>query len=249
MRNIIKTTLSIVIFASVMFYGCSKKDSTTPATTDNSGSTVSITVSDAAGALAAITSVSYTTVAGYTIPVTVNTATGVFFSTPGSSTYVDAGSITLNSNSLTKQSNNAYVYQNLTSPLTFPPVTWNVAGSGSVPSFNYTDDRPMPTFSGYDALPSTVTKASGVTIALGSAVLDADSVYVVLHDYSNKTLLKRVAGNAASVTFTATELSAFTTGNGMVQVAPWNLKSEDFSSKKFYFINETCYTKMGIAIN
>jgi phage I-like protein len=84
---------------------------------------------------------------------------------------------------------------------------------------------------------------------LGNAVSGADSVYVLLHDYNGKTLLKRASGNAASVTFSASEISTLNSGNGMLQVAPWNYKSEDFSDKKYYFVNETCYTKMGIPIN
>jgi hypothetical protein len=235
--------------ASLVLSGCSKTSTTpdTPSTTTASAPT--ITVSDGYGALAAVRSVSYTTVAGYTIPLEVNTAVAVFTTTPGGSTFVDGGTVSLNSKSLTKSSGNAYVYQNLTDPLSFSTLNWSVSGSSSVPAISYTDDRPIPDFSGFSTLPTTITRASGVTISLGSAISNADSVYVVVTDYSNHRIMKRLGGNASECAISSSELSSFVAGQGMVQVCPWNLKAEDINDKKFYFIIETAYTKQGITIN
>jgi len=248
MKRIFQTTFLCGMIAISLLSSC-KKSTDNPVTSTPTTSALSVTVGDGYGALAAVTSVSYSTIAGITIPINVNTAVAVFRNTSGSSTMVDGGTVTLNSKTLSKQSNNAYVYQNLTDMLTFPPVTWSVSGSGSVPAINYTDDKNMPSYSGYSTLPSSISRATDLTIDLSGMVSDADSVYCQVADNAKHYLLKRVAGNAGTAVFTASELSAFTAGTGLVQVAPWNYKQEDISGKTFYFINETCYTKVGITIN
>jgi hypothetical protein len=250
MKTHFKTTFLAVTAAALVFTGCSKTEDAIDNPTNNTTSSApSIKMSDGYGALVAVRSVSYTTVAGVTIPLEVNTAVAAFSSALGSSTFVDGGTVTLNSKGLTKSSNNAYVYQNLTDPLSFSTLNWSVSGSASVPAISYTDDRPIPDYSGFSTLPTTVTRSAGVTISLGSAISNADSVYVVLTDYSNHSILKRVAGSASECAFSASELSVFAAGQGMVQVCPWNYKSEDFSDKKFYFVIESAYTRQGITIN
>jgi hypothetical protein len=250
MKNMFKTIFFAGALASFVISGCDKAKEATPENPNNNTSTApTITMSDGYGVLAAVRSVSQTTVAGITVPVEVNTAVAAFSSSMGSSTFVDAGTVTLNSKGLTKSSNNAYTYQNLTDPLSFSTITWNVSGSGSVPAISYTDDRPIPGYSGFDALPSTVTRSAGVTISLGSAISNADSVYVIVTDYDNHMVLKRLAGGAAQCTVSAAELAGFTAGQGMLQVVPWNYKDEDFNDKKFYFVIESAYTKQGITID
>jgi hypothetical protein len=249
MKIIFRTTLIAGALTALILSGCDKAKDVVPETTTTSTAAPTITISDGYGALVAVRSVSYTTVAGITIPLEVNTAVAAFSTTMGSQTFTDGGTVTLNAKGLTKSSNNAYVYQNLMDPLSFSTLTWSVSGSSSVPAISYTDDRQIPDYSGFSTLPTTITKASGVTISLGSAVTNADSVYVVVTDYNNRSILKRLAGNAGECTISAAELSGFTAGQGMVQVCPWNLKSEDISSKKFYFIIESAFTKQGITIN
>ena len=249
MKQISYFTLIAGTVASLIISGCSKKTTTPDNPAAASASAPSITISDGFGALAAVRSVSYTTVAGLTIPLEINTAVAVFPTASGATTFNDGGTVTLNTKALTKSTNNTYSYQNLTNPLSFTQITWNVTGSSSVPAISYTDNKPIPDFSGFSTLPTAITRASGVTISLGNAITNADSVYVVVADFNSHSILKRLAGNAGQCDFSSAELSGFTAGQGMVQVCPWNLTSEDFSSKKFYFIIETAYTKQGITIN
>lgn len=241
-------------FAGMLAFALTSCDKSVDNPIDNNTSStpaaLSVSVNDGYGALAAVTSVSYTTVAGITLPVNVNTAVAVFRSSSGSSSFIDGGTVKLNTKSLSKQSNNSYVYQNLLDPVSFPPVTWDVSGSASVPAFTFTDDKPMPTFSGYSTLPSSVSRSADLTVSLSGMISDADSVYVHIAGSGSNSVLKRVAGNASQVVFTAAELSALgTSSTGIIQVAPWNYKQEDFNSKTFYFVNETCYSKIGISIN
>ena len=249
MKNLITSAFIACALVSLMISGCTKTSEVIPETTTPAATAPTITFSDGYGALAAVRSVSYTTIAGMTIPLEVNTAVAAFTTTMGGNTFVDGGTVTLNAKGLTKSTNNTYVYQNLTDPLTFSTLTWNVTGSTSVPAISYTDNRPIPDYSGFSTLPATITKTSGVTISLGSAVSDADSIYVTVTDYNNHTIFKRLGGNAGECVISSSELAAFTAGQGMVQVCPWNLKTEDISGKRFYFIIESAFTKQGITIN
>ncbi len=249
MNTLIRTILIAGASASLFLAGCDKTEEVIPENPTNTATSPTITISDGYGVLAAVRSVSYTTVAGITVPVEVNTAVAAFSASMGATTYTDAGTVTLNTKGLTKSTNNAYVYQNLTDPLSLSTVTWNVSGSSSVPAISYSDNRPLPDYSGFNSLPATVTKSAGLTISLGSAVSNADSVYIVLADYNNHSLIKRVAGNAAQCVITAAEMASFTAGQGMLQVVPWSYKPEDFNDKKYYFVLEAAYTKQGITIN
>lgn len=251
MKRINTVIFSMGIIATLLISGCSKTEDVLEEATTNTttATTPSITFGDGYGVLAAVKSVSYTTVAGYTVPVEVNTAVAAFPSTPNSTTFQDAGSVSINGNALTKSTNNTYVYQNLTNPLSLNEQSWSVSGSSTVPEIIYNENRPMPDYIGFESLPSTISKSGGVTVNLGAAVNNADSIYVIIADYNNGYILKRVGGNSASIVFTASDLSALASGQGMLQVCPWSYKEEDFNDRKFYFVNETVYTKIGITIN
>lgn len=250
MKQVLKITLFAGILATLIISACSKSsdsDSSTPAPTTSS--TPTPTFGDGWGMMAAVTSVSYQVVAGVTIPVIINTATAAFQASAGSTSYVDAGTVTLNSKALTKSTNNVYIYDKLTDPLDFTQVTWSVSGAGSVPAINYTDDKPIPDFSGYNSLPSTVDRSSNLIISLSGTLSDCDTVYVLISGSNGKFILKSLPGSASECKFSAAELSVLAAGTGLLQVAPWNYKSEDISSKKFYFVNEKAYTKTGVTIN
>jgi len=250
MNNLRKISLSALFSGLVILSGCSKSEETTPEPTNNTNNTsTTITISDGYGVLAAVRSVSLTTVAGYIVPVEVNTAVAAFSSGAGSSSFVDGGSVTINSKSLTKASNNSYYYQNLIDPLNFNSITWNVSGSGSVPAISYTDDKPIPQYADFSSLPSSISREAGLTVALGGSITGADSVYVLVTDYNGKQVLKRFGTEASQCSFSKSELSTLAAGQGMIQVVPWNYKAEDFADKKFYFVIESAYTRQGITIN
>jgi len=251
MKKASSLIFGIGITAILIITGCAKKEDVN---TDNPAApatvtTPSIAIKDSYGTLVAVRSVSYTMVGGFTIPVEVNTAVAAFPSAPGSTTLLDAGTVTINSKGLTKQNNNAYVYQNLTSPLDFSDIIWNVSGSGAIPAISYTDNKPIPDYSGYTDLPASLTRSAGLEINLAGKITGADSVYVIIADVNSKYLLRRLGGGASKCSFTPADLATLSAGTGMLQVVPWNYDKEDFSDKPFYFVIESVYTKSGVTIN
>lgn len=232
--------------AAMLFNGCTKDDTSN---SNSNSSTPTPSFGDGIGVMAAVTTVTYTTVMGTPFPTELNTAVAAFMSTPGSTTYVDAGNVSLNSAALKKYDNNTYLYDNVLSPISFSSIQWTVEGKNDVPAVNKTVTRGMPEFSDYSGLPSSVSKSAGFSVSLGSNVSNADSVYVVFSDMGDHYLIKRVKGNGASVTFSASDLADFKTGTALLQVAPWNYSSESISGKLFYFVNEAVVSKMDVTLN
>jgi hypothetical protein len=252
-----KITLNLIstisISAIMLLSSCSKKAEDAASNINNTTNTPSVTTptfADGYGTLAAVATTTYQLVSGMNIPVQLNLGVAAFYAS-GSGSMTDGGTVTINGKALTKQSNNSYVYQSLTDPLSFSgAISWNVSGSSSVPAISYSNDRPVPTYSDYTSLPSTVTRSAGFTVSLSGKVSGADSIYVVLIGSGSSVIIKHVGGAASGCVFSASDLSGMNaTSTGIIEVCPWNYKSEDFSSKKFYFVNEAAYVKTGVTIN
>lgn len=243
--------LKFAIFAlslSIFFLaGCEKDDDPAPDGNNNNGGEVN--AGDSFGTLVAIRSVTYANAGGNLIPFEFNTATAAFFEAAGSTTLVDAGAVQLNGKTLTKASNNAYTYDNALDPLGLDQVQWEVAGSGDVPAISQTVTKPIPAFTGYENLPASVNKAQGVTISLGASISDADSVLVsVVSVDDGEFAMRTVAGNAASITFSSEDLAGLSSGAGLLQVNPYNITTETISGKKYYFLNQSSYSKTDFII-
>ncbi|PKP02281.1 MAG: hypothetical protein CVU14_03750 [Bacteroidetes bacterium HGW-Bacteroidetes-9] len=242
--GIFSTFLSVALSVFILT-GCSKDDETPDTTTTT---TNEFSYDDSFGVFVAVKSISTQTVGGITIPVEVNTATAAFMESAGSSTLVDGGAVSINNKSLKKVQNNAYIYDDLLNPLDLSTITWTAAGNSNVPAINKTVNRGFPSFSGADALPASISKASGFSISLANKVSNADSVIIVVAS-NNKSAYKIVAGNAASVNFSSSDLSGVeASATGLVSVSPYNISTETISSKKYYFINESVYTKATVNI-
>lgn len=244
MNTINRILIAGILPAILLIGGCSKDEDVAP---DNNDANDYI-YSDAFGAMVAIKTVTYTEVIGTLIPTELNTATAVFVADAGGSSFSEAGEVKLNSKSLKMNSNKSYVYDNFLDPLSFTEVKWEIEGKGNVPAVSKTVNRPMPSFSGYNNLPEAISKTEGFTLTLGSQVSQADSTLVTVVS-GGKFAAKTVAGNAASIVFSASDLGDLPGGNGLLQVTPYNITTEDVSGKKYYFINQSTYSKSDVTIN
>ena len=245
MKTSAKFFVLFLALSASIFTGCSKDDDSPD---ENASTNNEFSFDDSFGVFVAVKSVSTQDVGGFSVPIEVNTATAAFFESAGSSSLIDAGAITLNNKSMKKVQNHAYIYDDLMNPLDFNEVTWVAAGNANVPAINKTVSRGFPAFSGADALPASISKASGFSISLGSKVSKADSVIVVVGS-NNKSVHKIVGGNVASVSFSSAELSGVEASSvGLISVSPYNISSETISSKRYYFINETVYSKFNVNI-
>ncbi|RTQ44896.1 hypothetical protein EJV47_27210 [Hymenobacter gummosus] len=205
------------------------------------------TIRNTSGTLVALRTDFTYSLAQAPVPVTLSLETGLaafYNSTP--TPLLDAGAVRLNNNGLDKQGNNAYL-KTATPGLSTPTdlglssgASWSVAGSGSVPALSYAHTVSFPSYGG--TLPSSIAKASGLSIALSGQLSGADSVYVVVAA-GDKMVLKRARGTAASVSFSAAELAALpTTSNstlGYVEVIPFRYNLVTLGGRTYAFVKET----------
>lgn len=160
----------------------------------------------------------------------------------GSGNIVDAGTVSVNSNTFDKQSNNSYTSDATKTDLGFSNgVNWKVTGGNGIPSINYTHSGSFPGYSG--TLPTEIDKSKDLEIDLGSKVTGADSVYLVLITGST-TIIKHYDGNPAPSkgVIPASELSGLTNvtdNSAYLEVVPFTYKTPTVSGKQFVAIKET----------
>jgi len=253
MRNISKIALAALIISAA---SCDKNNTTTtPANNNNNNNNTTTTPtatyptpsgSDISGALISIKMKYNTSVTGSPVPISLESQIGaaVFYSAPGSSTMVDAGAVSVNTVSLDKNaSNNSYSKMG-TMGLT--PATldfdkgsnWNVGGSSSVTAFTYNHTTTFPEYTG--TLPSTVTKASGITLSLSSEVSNADSVYVLVAA-GNTSVLKAFAASATNIVIKASDLVGLpnvSDNTAIMEVCPFRYVMTTQNGKKYVAIKE-----------
>lgn len=240
------TPLLIALGAFVILLNSCKKDDTTNTNTNPSpvSTTDLLDFSDSWGLLAGVKTVTFQTipVIGGTQEIDLGTAVVAFNDAAGSNTYIDAGTAKCNTKTLTKQSNNSYIFQPSQTDISgidfSSGSSWDVSGAGSIPAITHT-------FSTFPSTPTitsdkeTVTRANGYTFST-TAISSADSVLYVISS-GNNYVKKSVAGNVTSVTFSASELSALDASSyGLIQVTPYAYQTNTtvVPGKKVYFVNQ-----------
>ncbi|MBW7913500.1 MAG: hypothetical protein H3C54_07350 [Taibaiella sp.] len=255
MKNLLKTTIpALAIMLGVA--SCDKTTTTTTPTpttptptTPTAPTPVTPTVGgNFWGVMVALKMEFSYNVTGAPFPVSLDydMAVANFYNGAGSSTVVDAGTVSVNSNNLEKQTNNSY-YKSATTGMTpsslgySSGVQWQVAGGNGIPSINYTHTGSFPEYSG--TLPSEINRSQDLEIDLGSKVTGADSVYVVIIT-SSKQIIKAYDGNPApaKATITASELGslpAVSDNSAYLEVVPFTYAMPIISGKQFVAIKET----------
>ena len=173
-----------------------------------------------------------------TFDIFIGTAVGLFFD--ANQALLDAGTVSINGNNLTKNSNNSYTYlPSLTDPegLSFTTGTdWEVSGSAAFPAFAASPGFDFPSvgaISGGDI----IDRSADYTISI-SSVSDADSIIYLVNG-----IAKTTAGSVTSCTFSAEELAGAPAGQGIIQAAPYAFEDQEFSGKTVYFVKEKVVSK------
>jgi len=247
--------LGLALLASIALTSCDPSDvvpdteDPTPTPENNNTQTPSFASGD--GAIVALNTRTVTSTPIGNTTIDLGTAVAVFGDL-AAGTYNDAGSVTLNGKSLTKTSNNAYSYVPSATDFTGIDFEDNIKWEVSSPSFTYdakTQGRGMPvadgdfTFSG-----SSVSGSTAFTLELSGSISNADSVYFQING-PNNYVLKRMGGQATSVTFSASEMQSLGTSAGCsVTIAPWNHESKNLGGKTIHVVNELAINKV-IEIN
>lgn len=169
----------------------------------------------------------------------------LFYSSPVPGTVVptnvDAGLVTLNSQSLALLSGNNYVN---TLPINIQnQLIWSVAGSSIVPAFTHTQTPSYPVYTGGNLLPDTCSKASGFTLNVSGMSNTTGSVLVTVQQSSN-IIIKQLSATNGTVFISTTDLANFTSNlDFSTTLSIGNYEYPVYSSKKFTFSSAITYRK------
>ena len=230
--------LAIPVGLSLAMVSC-KKDTPTPTPTPAPSSSAPPTpMVGGEGALVSLRVGTTTIAAGQTFVVDIETAVAAFYNGTNTSTFLDGGTVKVNSNELTKNENNSYVYSSTTKlDLDFDGGSnWSVTGAGNVPAISYNHTNTFPNYTG--TLPTTITKSEGFSLDLTGKVTGADSVYVFVAS-GDKSFIKHLGPNPGNVTISATDIADLALSTtGFVEVIPFNYRIETISGKQIAFVKE-----------
>jgi len=209
--------------------------------------------SDAKGVLVGIKTITFVNVPGFgTVQQALGVGVASFWETSG--TFLDGGAVSVNTNVLTKGSNNIYTYTPSATNITGIDFSgnntnWNVAGNSStgVSAINYDPNIGFPAIGSLSGSPTTLTRSSGFTLGSTTAISNADSVIFSVYGPSGTKQVVR-AGNVSSYSFSSSELSGVGAGSGFVQICPYRIANSIISGKKYYFVNESVVTQ-SVTIN
>ncbi len=239
----IPAKLLVVLVVLMAAAGCNKDNDNNTNTTNTVSSAELFNYSDSWGLLAGVKTVTY-----QTVPIIgqqeiiLGTAVAAFPTTQGGTTYQDAGTVQCNTKTLTKQSNNAYVFQPSQTDVTgidfSSGADWNISGAASIPAIT-TSFNSFPSTPSITSNKENVSLSSGYTFSI-SSVSNADSILFILASGSGY-VQKRVGGNATSVTFSASDLSTLSASSyGLLQVTPYRYTTNTsiIPGKKVYLVNQ-----------
>jgi hypothetical protein len=237
-----KNIIGALLIGGFMLQSCDKVDIIPEVPSDEPTPTSTAAqpqIVGADGALWAVKSHSITTVAGQSITMTIGTGVAFFNDGTSTTTFVEAGDVTLNSTGLTKNDNNSYVSipsQSQPTGISFgSDVDWTVSGGNGIPAINKTVSLGFPTVNAITSA-TTIDKSQSYTLTT-SGVTGADSTLFIVGGVT-----KTIIGNATTCTFSPAELSGATSGTSVIQIAAYTMMNENVSGKNIYYGNETVQT-------
>jgi len=225
----------LILSLSVAFAGCKKDEDETPIPPDptpvEENDAPAQTTPTIAGADAALWSInSHSSING--IAVSIGTAVGYFSEDANFETFVDAGNVSVDGQTMDQYDNNSYgLYPSPTNPMGIDfddSVIWEVSGGNGVEGFTQTSDFTWPNVPDINSA-GTVSKSSGYTASV-PYIENADSVYFLIGE-----VIKSLPGNAVSCTFTAEELSGLENGTNIVSINATRTEYEVIGGKTVYF--------------
>jgi hypothetical protein len=168
-------------------------------------------------------------------------------------TGTNVNSVTLNGEVLTYASDSSGVYSSTNSVgMNLNTQAWLIDGANGIPSFTTNNGLPDPSGLNTANVPSTISKAAGVTINLGT-LSNLKSGQLIITDGTSSTsgiILMPLSNGAQNITLSSGQLNGFTAGNQQASIIIMleNSEARNIGGKNFKFIKQVQYVK-GITIN
>lgn len=243
-----KNQIILMLSIALIFSASCKKTATIP--TNNNNNTTGVTAPTPSpgpgdGVIVSVKSITNTNVGGF--PVNTEFGTGVAaFGNLATGVYQEAGNVTLEGKTLTKQNNNSYTFvASATDPLgiSFSGThDWNVSGGAGMTAFNHSASKGFPSYSDMSAFTS-INSANSFDLKVTGSISNSDSVYFIIGG-TNTTIVKRFGGGTTSATFSASELQSIGKGTVTAMIVPWNWVTETINGKTIHVVNEIALSRI-----
>jgi hypothetical protein len=243
---VIATAIALFVVLS-----CRKKDpppADDPTTTGTTTATTSGSTTPTPTIPVAVVNTTATTYSGFFTTGTYSIMPGNVFYSSAAAAFCDppaasaplpgiyAGRVKLNNDSLTYSSsgyNSSSVNLNLSSE------RWALHGGAKIPAFNFTNTLPGPTAQNIMNLPTSISKAAGVTINLGELTSVRSGTFV-LSDGMNGNIIRTFTGNSYSLEVTPGLLANFNNGSGSnIYLTLENWLAASAMGKDFRFVKQS----------
>ncbi len=221
-----KLILPAFIILIITFFACNKKD--------NSPSPVTNTAPSAGGDNGTFLSAYNVSQLGNTF-YSDSSINATFFDSPYSPhSNISAGVVSVNNTTLNTTSSPIYYYY--TNNINFNVLNWQIAGNGtfSATSFSYAPIH--PSYTGYNVLPDTVTKSTGVNVVVNGVSNTNQPIYVYISPTSGtgSVITKTIATAPATLNISSTELATYTASNTIsIKVELFNYSNIIVNSKQY----------------
>lgn len=155
-------------------------------------------------------------------------------------TYTKVNSVSINNNPYQFF---AYVYEDTSSARIITlPYTIVVSGFGSIPSFSYTNNTPLPGYLGYTSLPDTIFKSQNITIPIIG--LTGSDLTTISIGSGATTVTQTLTPGSTSVQFSSSILSSLSVGSdATIAINCVKNNVQTFGGKLFNFSNLTNFNK------
>lgn len=250
-----KVLFAIALSMAVVVTSCKKEEDDDPApTTNNNNNTNQPTTpsapADVNGTLVAANMVTSYSVPGFgTQEFPYTTGIAIFYddvAAANAQNFLDAGTVSVESEELTKQPDNVYFYN----AGQFDPtkgfgitisgdVDWQVSGKGNIPTISESIGIGFP-FVGTFTADSIIDKSKSYT--MNTNISNADSVIWLL--VGGDVQLFKTTGMQNSYTFPASEVAKLKAGQGVAQVVAYRYTTKSTGTKKFFYVNEEIKSKI-----
>jgi hypothetical protein len=235
-----KTFLASVLLVSLLFCNCKKEDK--PKEENDPPPVVTLpSFNNVNGMIQALYAINES---GNNTMIDSSVAIGFYESPSKTTTFVDAGNVSVNSVSLTFSSFSGYQNFGPEKVNLHNTLNWSVSGSSSstVAPFTYSDLPVMPKYTGYGALPDTCVKSSGVSLNISGISNFNTATAILMQDSQSK--FKVIAGNG-TVTFSAQDLAAFnTTTPAQLMITVSNLNTIKINNVPYNRLYSTVFNKV-----
>ena len=228
----------------------SKSKTVTIEASSGSSANPELSLGDADGAFYAINTNTVQTTAGFEIVLKIGTSVAWFQDGGG---FVEAGDVEWHqgSNSEMLDFNAAastYSWVEIEQPsdgFNNNGISYTMTGGNGFSSIGGTGLANLYPFPGSEKVGEsneTVDGDAAYNLAHDGSISNADSIYFSIYGPDN-SVLKRLGGTETQASFTEDEMNSLGKGSAILQIAAFNITSDESTGKKFYMVNESVASK------